>query len=361
MPGRAVRRPRGRLAALVRTFKQDPAPTPRPAEHRRAVGRGLRRRGAPARRPTAPRAGWYAGCTSPRVQLLSTHEVKGVGDEAMLFVAARLERAGAGPGRRRRPHRRRHDHDLDHPSRRRGPGPGTERGAARQRRRRPLRPARRRRLRRRARSSRPCRRCRPAPAPALLSEVDLPPVTEGDPAVGRHRAGASATTNLAATRCDETDFSAGGVSSNLTRSFLIPGAELPPEFGLTETVGALPAKQARGVRRRRPRGSSRPARTATSAPRSTRSHDVERGRPRPDRVAGHRRGLRRAHRQLPDGRSSATAPPSPSSTFVPADGVVMGGEPFVALADARPGPARPMPAQPKALSASEKSRPRVQP
>src|SRR5262245_40125438 len=30
--------------------------------------------------------GWYSGCTSPRVQLLSTHRVKGVGDEAALMV-----------------------------------------------------------------------------------------------------------------------------------------------------------------------------------------------------------------------------------------------------------------------------------
>ena len=31
-------------------------------------------------------AGWYAGCTSPRMQLMSTQKVRGVGDEAMLFV-----------------------------------------------------------------------------------------------------------------------------------------------------------------------------------------------------------------------------------------------------------------------------------
>ena len=81
------------------------------------------------------------------------------------------------------------------------------------------------------------------PAPALLSEVDLPPVTKvTEPWVGTEPADAS--TNLAATRCDETDFSTGGVSRGQTRSFLIPGADLPPEFGLTQTAGALPAKQA---------------------------------------------------------------------------------------------------------------------
>src|SRR5207237_789258 len=30
--------------------------------------------------------GWYAGCAAPRVQLLSTHRVAGVGDEASLLV-----------------------------------------------------------------------------------------------------------------------------------------------------------------------------------------------------------------------------------------------------------------------------------
>ena len=156
LPGRAVRRPRrcGRAGA---DLQAGPAPTPRPSR----APPGSRSRSpptrTPARRRTETTAGWYAGCTSPRMQLLTTHKVKGVGDEAMLFVAAGLERAGAGPGGRRRAHRRRHDHDLPDPARRRvDPDPAAERGAARQRGRRPLRPARPAAPAPTPRSSRPC-------------------------------------------------------------------------------------------------------------------------------------------------------------------------------------------------------------
>ncbi len=51
--------------------------------------------------------------------------------------------------------------------------------------------------------------------------------------------------NLAATRCDNTTFTEDGVTEAKTRSFVIPAAtDLPLEFGLTETIGALPRKQA---------------------------------------------------------------------------------------------------------------------
>ena len=51
--------------------------------------------------------------------------------------------------------------------------------------------------------------------------------------------------NVAATRCDDTQFTGPGFSKSLTRTFVIPAAtQLPPEFGLSETVGALPPKQA---------------------------------------------------------------------------------------------------------------------
>jgi DNA-directed RNA polymerase specialized sigma24 family protein len=79
--------------------------------------------------------------------------------------------------------------------------------------------------------------------PAMISAVDLPPVSE----VMRPWAGTEprrARQNLAATRCDNARFRGDGWSTNLTRSFLIPDAGLPDEFGLTETVGALPAKRA---------------------------------------------------------------------------------------------------------------------
>ncbi len=72
--------------------------------------------------------------------------------------------------------------------------------------------------------------------PALISEIDLPPVkTVDQPWVGT--APAPADVNPAATRCDNATFQGNGIKGDLTRSFVIPTATLPTEFGLTETVG----------------------------------------------------------------------------------------------------------------------------
>ncbi len=86
-------------------------------------------------------------------------------------------------------------------------------------------------------------------APALLSEVDLPPVSEIElPWAGTEPERVS--DNMAATRCDNAlfsgEFQGARFGHGFTRTFVIPDAELPDEFGLTETVGALPAKQAAG-------------------------------------------------------------------------------------------------------------------
>lgn len=83
-----------------------------------------------------------------------------------------------------------------------------------------------------------------APVPAMLAEVDLPPVTGVDkPWVGTEPR--QARSNAASTGCDQTDFSAAPVADGVTRTFLIPDADLPDQFGLTETLGSLPtAKQA---------------------------------------------------------------------------------------------------------------------
>lgn len=83
----------------------------------------------------------------------------------------------------------------------------------------------------------------------MLVEVDLPPVSKVDaPWVGTRPEKVKGA-NAAATRCDQTSFSGttGGerMRGTSTRTFLIPEAELPVEFGLTETVGRLPEKQAR--------------------------------------------------------------------------------------------------------------------
>jgi len=82
-----------------------------------------------------------------------------------------------------------------------------------------------------------------APVPAMLAEVDLPAV----PGVRRPWVGTEprqARSNAAATPCDRTDFSTDGFSHAATRTFLVPGAHLPPQFGLTETIGALGERRA---------------------------------------------------------------------------------------------------------------------
>ena len=80
--------------------------------------------------------------------------------------------------------------------------------------------------------------------PGMLSEVDLPPVARVmRPWVGTEPR--RALTNVAATSCDRADFDQKPITHNVTRSFVIPGAKLPPQFGLTETVGTLAAPRAR--------------------------------------------------------------------------------------------------------------------
>jgi hypothetical protein len=77
----------------------------------------------------------------------------------------------------------------------------------------------------------------------MLAEVDLPPVAGvRRPWVGTEPR--QARSNAAATPCDRTDFSTGRFRHAATRTFLVPGAHLPPQFGLTETVGALDERRA---------------------------------------------------------------------------------------------------------------------
>lgn len=88
---------------------------------------------------------------------------------------------------------------------------------------------------------------RPLPievAPAMIGEVDLPPVGAVT-APWAATPPVAADTNLASTRCDDTSFAEAPFSNTSTRSYLIPAATgLPPTFGLTETVGALPMARA---------------------------------------------------------------------------------------------------------------------
>jgi len=80
--------------------------------------------------------------------------------------------------------------------------------------------------------------------PGLLVEADLPPlVGVSSPWVGTEPQ--EARTNTASTRCDKAEFSQKYVTNAVTRTFLVPEAQLPPAFGLTETVGRMPEARAR--------------------------------------------------------------------------------------------------------------------
>lgn len=238
------------IGALVRTFTGTAPKTPKGAAAAPLTAGQSAEASADANaaaRTYATTVGWYAACASPRVQLLSTHLVEGVGDEATLLVLRNwadpvttqvvgVARTGGltttvvdtrtgiiDPAK---------EPDLD-------PSAGLlatavsdlctlpDAGAC---------------------SATPkVRDSAPVPVgrhPSLLVEADLPPVPGIDqPWVGT--APRKAKENVAATRCDDTDFSGPEFTQALTRTFVIPAAaELPPEFGLAETLGALPPKQA---------------------------------------------------------------------------------------------------------------------
>jgi DNA-directed RNA polymerase specialized sigma24 family protein len=191
---------------------------------------------------------WYAGCASPRVQLLSTYKVVGVGDEATLMVLRNWNEPATtqvvGVAR---------TGGLTTTVVSTTPGPAGPAKAP------DLKPSAG--LLATAVTSLctlpdaggcaatpKLKESRPAPVgkhPSLLVEADLPPV----PSIDQPWAGTQpvrAKENLAATRCDKTEFTGADFAKALTRTFVIPAApKLPPEFGLSETVGALPPKQSR--------------------------------------------------------------------------------------------------------------------
>jgi hypothetical protein len=53
-----------------------------------------------------------------------------------------------------------------------------------------------------------------------------------------------ATVNVAATTCDKADFAKAGAKNPMTRTYLIPEANLPKRFGLTETLGEFATDKA---------------------------------------------------------------------------------------------------------------------
>lgn len=203
-----------------------------------------------ARRGYRTAAKWFAGCTDSRVQLIATRSVEGIGDQAVQMVlrswekpvttmVASLARTGSYTTATVHTQADEAKPDVDAMARSLGaavdglcelPLGGT------------------------------CTEGRPRlafvpPLPAgmaraMLSVVDLPPVSKvSEPWVATDPK--RARTNLAATRCDDTAFSGrfqgAPVRNNFTRSFVVVDAGLPAEFGITQTVGALPRKQARAL------------------------------------------------------------------------------------------------------------------
>jgi len=182
---------------------------------------------------------WYAACSTPRLQLISTHRVAGLGDAATLVVL----RASADPSSTMVVGVARTG-ELTTTVATTTPGsatPAVAKSAV---------------LLERAVTqlcaspaggacvSEP--RVQEIPpvaldtSPAMIAELDLPSVgTVTQPWAATEPV--AAATNDAATRCDKADFDRPAFQNARTRSFLVPGdTTLPPEFGLTETVGSLP-------------------------------------------------------------------------------------------------------------------------
>lgn len=245
--------PRG-TAALVRVLEAVPAKR-RPASSLVQLSEASASERA-ARRAFGIALSWYAGCSGTRVQLVSTRRVEGVGDQAVLVVLRSWAEpvdtstvAIARTGRLLTTTVAMTD-GVEAPAPRRTadllgtavnglcalPDGG---GCA----------------------GKPVLVSVPPPAvgpsPALLVELDLPPVRGvAEPWVGT--AARKAVTNVASTRCDTSSFRGSFEGAKFrhsqTRTFLVPEARLPDEFGLTETVGALPRRAAKAfveqVRRR---------------------------------------------------------------------------------------------------------------
>ena len=228
--------PRG-TAALVRVFESSGKRSAQAVQATqasgttRAAGRGYRNA-----------VSWFAGCADERAQLLETREVAGVGDEAMLLVLRTWDEPGStlvagvartgllttaivtrSPVGREPPPAKSASLLASAVTELCGrTGAGSCSTAPR------------------------LREVTPVPVavvPGMLAEVDLPPVGEvRRPWVGTEPR--QARDNAAATGCDQTDFSAPPMTNNVTRTFLVPDANLRDEFGLTETVGSLPERKA---------------------------------------------------------------------------------------------------------------------
>jgi len=227
---------KSRQAALMRTLTSES----------RQVGQATEVSTTPegAQAAYATTLSWYAGCQQPRVQLMSTRRVSGVGDEAMLLwlrdwaadgrpLVASVARTGVITTTVVA--------SLSATSTK--PVAATTKLLA-------------------AAVDRLCRlpsagACTNDPttdevgpmasgeSPAMLDEVDLPPVPGVSQPWSATAPVPATTTNLAATSCDSSNFHRKGVTGDLTRSYVVPEAtNLPPEFGLTETIGSFGTQKA---------------------------------------------------------------------------------------------------------------------
>lgn len=226
-------------AALVRTFEAHPQRKSPPATAVQTTEVAARPEAAARGYRTA--VDWFAACTDDRAQLLSTLEVDGVGDEATVLVLRTWKQPAsyvvAGVSRTGQI-------TTTTLTRSAGAAPKPKEVAG---------------LLGEAVSdlcsldaagtcsTRP-RLSPTAPVPVgstpgMLAEVDLPPVA----GIRRAWVGTEprqARDNDAATGCDQANFGRRPVSNGITRTFLIPGAGLPAQFGLTETVGSIPETRA---------------------------------------------------------------------------------------------------------------------
>jgi DNA-directed RNA polymerase specialized sigma24 family protein len=225
-------------AALVRTFGHESAKKPAVTTVQTSQASASTKA---AERSYDTMLDWFAGCTDDRAQLMDTRSVEGVGDQAMLLslrlwgeptstVVVGVARSGQFTTTTMTRTTRKGDPELAPSAKLLGTAVSDlcslpEAGSCTM--------------------SRPSMtKVAPVPVvvvPAMLAEVDLPPVSGVDsPWVGTEPR--QAKDNDAATGCDQADFS--GMSDNATRTFLIPKAKLPDQFGLTETLGSLPEKKA---------------------------------------------------------------------------------------------------------------------
>lgn len=236
--------PRG-TAALVRTFAAAPGKKRPMATVLQLTEASASPRAARTSYGTA--LGWYSACGTERVQLLSTRRVDGAGDQAMLLVlrawAEPVTTMTVGIARTGQYVTTamsvvRDDQKPDTRAAARLLGEAVTRLCT---------------LPDAGACSAPRPQLTAVPplptgkAPAMLAEIDLPPVTGVDkPWIGTPPE--RATVNPAATRCDGAEFAGKfdgkTFSNNRTRTFVIPKAGLPDTFGLTETVGSLPEKRA---------------------------------------------------------------------------------------------------------------------